>query len=43
MLEVCGGDYAGVRSHTYFQAHVVAFINLDLGIDLVWVPVKGVK
>ena len=43
MLEVCGGDYAGVRSCIYFQAHAVAFVNLDLSVDLVWVAVEGVK
>ena len=33
--------YISYASFT-FQAHVVVFINLDLGIDLVWMAVKGV-
>ena len=27
----------------YFQAHVMDFINLDLGKDFVWVAVEGIK
>lgn len=34
VLEVCGSNYTGIRSGIDFQAHVVVFVNLDLGVDL---------
>ena len=42
MLEICGSDHAGICSSIYFQAHVVVFIDLDLGLNLVWMAVKGI-
>lgn len=43
MLEICGGDYAGICSSIYFEADVVVFINHDLGVYLVWMAVKSIK
>jgi len=42
VLEICGGDYAGICSSVYFQAHVLELANLDLGVNLVWMALEDV-
>lgn len=39
--DICGSDYASMYYSIYFQAHVMVFVDLDLGEDLVWYSCPG--